>query len=564
MTTVPTVPLNTPTGTVPIPQLGFGVWQVPEDEVVPAVAKALEVGYEHIDTAAMYGNESGVGQAVTDSGLGDNVWLTTKLNNNAHGFDLAMKAFDASMDKLQREVLDLYLIHWPLPKTDRYPEAWKAMQALRDDGRITTIGVCNFQIPHLQRLFDETGEFPAINQIELHPFLVQQELRDFHAANGIVTEAWSPLASGGLGVLDDETIVAIARGPRRDSGAGDPAVAPPARQRRHPQVGDAEPDRGELRPVRVRARPTTRSPAITALDRSKRTGPDPDRFNPSRISRSTPRDTVTAVVTENVEADRAGGPARLQPQHVLRRLPRAGPAAVGAAPPQRAAAARRAAVHRPAPDLGAVAQAAPARAALRPVAPHDRRPRAGPQAAGAGQADPGGAHRAVGRPRDADAERVCADPPVPRDQLGVPVVAVPCRRVPARQQERRDGAGVRPRRRGARPARHPAARSRASTTSSSATSRRRGYAVPPSAARPGLDAAAYPRRGAGRTSSARCTRAPAEHWGVYETCEELVDLEDNMQLWRFRHLKVVERHHRPQAGDRRVDAASTSCAGRWT
>jgi 2,5-diketo-D-gluconate reductase A len=198
MTTVPTVPLNTPTGTVPIPQLGFGVWQVPEDEVVPAVAKALEVGYEHIDTAAMYGNEAGVGQAVQDSGLGDNVWITTKLNNNAHGFDLAMKAFDASMDKLRRETLDLYLIHWPLPKTDRYPEAWKAMQALRDDGRITTIGVCNFQIPHLQRLFDETGEFPAINQIELHPFLVQQELRDFHAANGIVTEAWSPLASGEL------------------------------------------------------------------------------------------------------------------------------------------------------------------------------------------------------------------------------------------------------------------------------------------------------------------------------------------------------------------------------
>ena len=189
MTTVPTVPLNTPTGTVPIPQLGFGVWQVPEDDVVPAVAKALEVGYEHIDTAAMYGNEAGVGQAVQDSGLGDNVWITTKLNNNAHGFDLAMKAFDASMDKLQRETLDLYLIHWPLPKTDRYPEAWKAMQALRDDGRITTIGVCNFQIPHLQRLFDETGEFPAINQIELHPFLVQQELREFHAANGIVTAA---------------------------------------------------------------------------------------------------------------------------------------------------------------------------------------------------------------------------------------------------------------------------------------------------------------------------------------------------------------------------------------
>src|SRR5689334_12985672 len=211
MTTVPTVSLSTPTGSVPIPQLGFGVWQVSEDEVVPAVAKALEVGYRHLDTAAMYGNERGVGDAIVDSGLGDNVWITTKLNNDAHGFDAAMKAFDASMDKLQRETLDLYLIHWPLPAKDQYAEAWKAMQALRDDGRITTIGVCNFQVPHLRKLYEQTGEYPAINQIELHPYLVQQELRDFHAENGIVTEAWSPLASGGLGVLDDPVITAVAQ-----------------------------------------------------------------------------------------------------------------------------------------------------------------------------------------------------------------------------------------------------------------------------------------------------------------------------------------------------------------
>ena len=157
MTDVPTVALTTPTGPVPIPQLGFGVWQVDDDEVTPAVAKALEVGYRHVDTAAMYGNERGVGEAVQASGLGDNVWITTKLNNDAHGFDAAMKAFDASMDKLQRDVLDLYLIHWPLPKRDRYAEAWKAMEALRDDGRITTIGVCNFQVAHLERLYDETG-----------------------------------------------------------------------------------------------------------------------------------------------------------------------------------------------------------------------------------------------------------------------------------------------------------------------------------------------------------------------------------------------------------------------
>ncbi|MDQ6895262.1 MAG: aldo/keto reductase [Actinomycetota bacterium] len=276
MSTVPTVSLTTPTGPVPIPQLGFGVWQVPQDEVAAAVTSAMEAGYRHIDTAAMYENETGVGQAVQDSGLGDNVWVTTKLNNNAHGFDAAMKAFDASMGKLQRETLDLYLIHWPLPQKNTYPEAWKAMQALRDDGRITTIGVCNFQVPHLQRLFDETGEYPAINQIELHPYLVQQELRDFHAANGIITEAWSPLASGG-DVLTDDTIKTIA-----DAHGVTPAQAI---LRWHLQLDNVvipksvTPDRirenfdvfgFELTPDEVAQ--------ITALDRGHRTGPDPDTF----------------------------------------------------------------------------------------------------------------------------------------------------------------------------------------------------------------------------------------------------------------------------------------------
>ncbi len=279
MTTVPTVPLNTPTGTVPIPQLGFGVWQVSEDEVVPSVAKALEVGYRHIDTAAMYGNERGVGHAIQDSGLGDSVWVTTKLNNDAHGFDAAMKAFDVSMDKLQRETLDLYLIHWPLPGKDRYAEAWKAMQALRDDGRITTIGVCNFQVPHLQKLYEQTGEYPAINQIELHPYLVQQELRDFHAENGIVTEAWSPLASGGLGLLNDPTVTEIAQ-------AHD---VTPARAilRWHLQLGNVVIPKS-VTPSRIDANfdlfgfelTDDEVDRITALDRSERTGPHPDRFNP--------------------------------------------------------------------------------------------------------------------------------------------------------------------------------------------------------------------------------------------------------------------------------------------
>jgi 2,5-diketo-D-gluconate reductase A len=276
---VPTVDLTTPTGSVPIPQLGFGVWQVSEEEVVPSVATALQTGYRHIDTAAMYGNERGVGQAISDSGLGDNVWLTTKLNNDAHGFDAAMKAFDASMDKLQRETLDLYLIHWPLPAKDQYAEAWKAMQALRDDGRITTIGVCNFQVPHLQKLYDQTGEFPAINQIELHPYLVQQELRDFQAEHGIVTEAWSPLASGGLGVMEDETITSIAQAH---------SVTPAqAILRWHLQLGNVVIPKS-VTPSRIEENfdlfgfelTDEEVERITGLDRGERTGPDPDTFNP--------------------------------------------------------------------------------------------------------------------------------------------------------------------------------------------------------------------------------------------------------------------------------------------
>jgi 2,5-diketo-D-gluconate reductase A len=279
MTTVPTVSLNTPTGTVPIPQLGFGVWQVSEDEVVPSVAKALEVGYRHIDTAAMYGNERGVGHAIQDSGLGDSVWVTTKLNNDAHGFDAAMKAFDVSMEKLQRETLDLYLIHWPLPSKDRYAQAWKAMQALRDDGRVTTIGVCNFQVPHLQKLYEQTGEYPAINQIELHPYLVQQELRDFHAQNGIVTEAWSPLASGGLGLLNDLAVTETAK-------AHDVTPAQ-AILRWHLQLGNVVIPKS-VTPSRIDENfdvfgfelTHDEVDRITALDRSERTGPHPDRFNP--------------------------------------------------------------------------------------------------------------------------------------------------------------------------------------------------------------------------------------------------------------------------------------------
>ena len=242
-----------------------------KDASANAADKTKEAGAKAADKTK--DAASAAGEAVTD------VWITTKLNNDAHGFDAAMKAFDASMDKLQRDVLDLYLIHWPLPKRDGYAEAWKAMQALRDDGRITTIGVCNFQVAHLERLYDETGEYPAINQIELHPFLVQQELRDFHAAHGIVTEAWSPLASGELGVLQDPTIAEVAT-------AHDVTPAQVI-LRWHLELGNVVIPKS-VTPSRIEENfdlfgfelTDEEVARITGLDRGRRTGPDPDRFNP--------------------------------------------------------------------------------------------------------------------------------------------------------------------------------------------------------------------------------------------------------------------------------------------
>jgi 2,5-diketo-D-gluconate reductase A len=194
---------------VEMPQLGFGVFKVPDDQAADAVAAALEVGYRSIDTAAAYGNESGVGQAIAQSGLdrGD-LFVTTKVWNTEQGYDSTLASFDASLGRLGLDQLDLFLIHWPAPATDRYADTWRALEKLYADGRVRAIGVSNFHPDHLQRLFDESDLVPAVNQIELHPALQQVELREFDAAHGIATEAWSPLARGHL--LDNPVLTAIA------------------------------------------------------------------------------------------------------------------------------------------------------------------------------------------------------------------------------------------------------------------------------------------------------------------------------------------------------------------
>ena len=183
MTEVPTITLN---NGVTIPQLGFGVYQITPEDTKQATLEALEVGYRHIDTAEMYGNEKQVGEAVAASGLErSDIFVTSKLNNGFHARDAAFAAFDGTLDALGFDYLDLFLIHWPLPTLSDYVETWKAMQELYESGRIRAIGVSNFQAAHLQRLFDETSIVPAVNQIEVHPYLAQDTLRAFDAAHGI-------------------------------------------------------------------------------------------------------------------------------------------------------------------------------------------------------------------------------------------------------------------------------------------------------------------------------------------------------------------------------------------
>jgi 2,5-diketo-D-gluconate reductase A len=205
---VPSLPLNSGAR---IPQLGFGVFLIKPEVTQQAVEDALEVGYRHIDTATGYGNEAEVGAAVRASGIPrDEVFVTTKLRNDHHAAGDVEGAFQRSLDALDLGYIDLYLIHWPMPRNDRYLDTWRTLTGFTGDGRAKSIGVSNFKIPHLQRIIDETGVTPAVNQVELHPTFQQRELRAFHAEHGIETEAWAPLGQGRYDVFSLPPIVAAA------------------------------------------------------------------------------------------------------------------------------------------------------------------------------------------------------------------------------------------------------------------------------------------------------------------------------------------------------------------
>lgn len=271
------VPLITLNNGVEIPQLGFGVFQIPPDQTAAATATALDVGYRHIDTAEMYGNEKQVGDAVRDSGLPrDQVFLTSKLNNGFHAYDDAITAADRSLRDLGVDAVDLFLIHWPLPEVGDYVETWRAMEKIYADGKARAIGVSNFNREHLERLFAETEVVPAVNQIEVHPYLSQNDLRAFNRDHGIATEAWSPIAQGD--VLDDPVLLKIAA--EKDRTVAQVVL------RWHIQRGDIVFPKSVTR-SRVEENfdifDFELSPedmaAIDGLNKDRRRGPDPATFN---------------------------------------------------------------------------------------------------------------------------------------------------------------------------------------------------------------------------------------------------------------------------------------------
>jgi len=261
---------------IEIPQVGFGVFQVPPDETQRAVEDALAAGYRHIDTAAAYRNERGVAAGIAASGVprGD-IFITTKLWNTEQGFESTLAAFDKSIEALDTETVDLYLIHWPVPARDLYLDTWRAFERIHAEGGARSIGVSNFRIADLERLQAEAETMPTINQIELHPLLQQAELRAWHAEHGIATEAWSPLAQGE--VLKDDTLVTIAAHHDRTvaqvilrwhlqlGNVVIPKSVTPARVRENLEIFDFELSEDDLA-------------AIARLDAGHRTGPDPETF----------------------------------------------------------------------------------------------------------------------------------------------------------------------------------------------------------------------------------------------------------------------------------------------
>lgn len=263
---------------VKIPQLGFGVWQVPDDEVADAVTKALEVGYRSIDTAKVYGNERGVGEAIAKSNVPrEELFITTKVWNADQGYDNTLKAFDTSLEKLGLDYIDLYLIHWPTPEFDEYVDTYKAMEKLYNDGRVKAIGVCNFNQEHLQRLLDECDVVPAVNQVECHPYLQQDDLKAFCKKHDIYIESWSPLNQGGI-VLEDEVVKAIAKDHNKTPAQiilrwhiqSDSIVIPksvtPSRIEENFNVFDFELSQDEMK-------------QIAAINRNERKGADPSTMN---------------------------------------------------------------------------------------------------------------------------------------------------------------------------------------------------------------------------------------------------------------------------------------------
>ncbi|MCL6731986.1 aldo/keto reductase [Streptomyces neyagawaensis] len=261
-----------------MPQLGFGVWQVPDDEAEQAVGTALEAGYRSIDTAAIYGNERGTGKALAASGVPrKDLFVTTKLWNSDQGYDATLRAFDESLDKLGLEYVDLYLIHWPVPARGTYIDTYKAFEKLYADGRTRAIGVSNFLPEHLETLIEATDVIPAVNQIELHPHLQQRASREYHAEQGIATEAWSPLGQG-KGLLEVPAIIAIAQKHGRT----------PAQivLRWHLQLGNVVIPKS-VTPSRIKENievfdfslDTEDIAAISALNEDRRIGPDPATFD---------------------------------------------------------------------------------------------------------------------------------------------------------------------------------------------------------------------------------------------------------------------------------------------